>query len=495
MNVFSIPCVVMAAVNFFVAMVAIYVYVRRGKASRDFMVFAPVCLAVCCYDITSAGIYNAGSLSAGMPWQRLQIEVIPAVAASFLWLSAVLTGRESRSLVRFILIFAPAWWLLSMLAGPEYTLSLSRPAIKVLHLFSLGSSTYYEGEIGGLFLLQIVSSFCVFLYSLWLLVCFYFRTKRRSILIIVLCDVLYFVAGCSDLLVGLRYSTSIYICEYAFFLIVMAMTYSLLEEFVTLQVAFADLNVNLEQKVQERTRENEKLMAKLLQSEKIAAIGKLGAGVAHEINNPVGIILGFSQSVVRNMKAGDPLYMPLKSIEREAIRCKKLVADLLTFSRSSKGNMELSDLNEVVDIPMSLIAAEARTRNIEIVRRYTPELPELPLDRSRIQQVVVNLCNNAMQAMGEDGGTITIGTRLKTMEGSPVAVELFITDTGTGMTEEVKKHLFELFFTTKEVGKGTGLGLSLCYDIVQRHNGSIDVESEEGKGSTFLVTIPLSLEE
>jgi PAS domain S-box-containing protein len=231
-------------------------------------------------------------------------------------------------------------------------------------------------------------------------------------------------------------------------------------------------------------KENERLQTKLLQTEKMAAVGQLAGGVAHEINNPMGVILGFAQILMKKITEDDPLYMPLKSIEREAERCKKLVTNLLTFSRIGKTLAEATDINETIEEAVSFINAQTKVRMIELVKKYGNKLPPIMIKKNQIQQVLLNLCNNAIDAM-PTGGRLTIATKQVEQQ---IVVE--ISDTGKGMTEEVKKHLFEPFFTTKEVGKGTGLGLSICYEIIQKHNGTIEVESEVEKGSCFKIKLP-----
>lgn len=226
------------------------------------------------------------------------------------------------------------------------------------------------------------------------------------------------------------------------------------------------------------------LQGQLFQSEKLAAIGQLAGGVAHEINNPVGVILGFAQSIVKRISFDDPLSMPLKSIEREAIRCKKLIGDLLTFSRAGKTEAEPIDINRTIDETLSLITAQTKVMDIVIVKQFETGLPSITANKNQIQQVIVNLCNNAIDAM-LNGGRLTILTR---RDADQIIIK--ISDTGQGIIEAVKKHIFEPFFTTKDVGKGTGLGLSLCYEIMQKHHGVIEVESEIGKGTTFIIKLP-----
>ncbi|HEX3046090.1 MAG TPA: ATP-binding protein [Bacillota bacterium] len=226
------------------------------------------------------------------------------------------------------------------------------------------------------------------------------------------------------------------------------------------------------------------LQAQLFQSEKLAAIGQLAGGVAHEINNPVGVILGFAQGVVKRIKEDDPLYPPLKSIEREAIRCKKLVGDLLTFSRTEKSQAEPFDINQTIEETLSLLEAGTKVKQIELDKEYQPNLPMITANRNQLQQVIFNITSNAVDAM-PNGGKIKVITK---QTGDQIIIS--ISDTGPGMTEEVKNHLFEPFFTTKDIGKGTGLGLSLSYEIIKKHHGSIEVESEPGQGATFIIKLP-----
>ncbi len=236
--------------------------------------------------------------------------------------------------------------------------------------------------------------------------------------------------------------------------------------------------------------EKENLTKQLLQFEKMAAVGQLAGGVAHEINNPLGVILGFAQSLLRRVKEDDPLLMPLQSIEREAKRCKNLVQDLLTFSRVGKTEKEKCDINEVVKTSLTLVEAQTKVKSVELIREYGTNIKEAMVSRNQIQQVIVNLCNNAIDAMPSDG-KLTVRTLMSKIDGAEY-VEIQIKDTGTGIPKEIQTKIFEPFFTTKEVGKGTGLGLSLVYEIMQKHQGKIELESEIGKGSTFRVLLPLA---
>jgi len=213
------------------------------------------------------------------------------------------------------------------------------------------------------------------------------------------------------------------------------------------------------------------------QMEKMVALGQLASGVAHELNNPLTTILGFTQTLKREIKSNNFLEIPIETIEREAKRSIELVHNLLIFSRKEKIETAEIDLNKTIDDATVLI--QAQVKNIKLIKNYG-NLPGFKANKNKIQQLIINLCNNAIDAMS-NGGELRITTKYADH------IEILISDTGSGIPEEVKKHIFEPFYTTKEEGKGTGLGLSLCYEIVKKHNGTIEVDSEVGKGTIFKI--------
>ncbi|OGR88659.1 MAG: hypothetical protein A3A86_06375 [Elusimicrobia bacterium RIFCSPLOWO2_01_FULL_60_11] len=229
----------------------------------------------------------------------------------------------------------------------------------------------------------------------------------------------------------------------------------------------------------------------VLQSEKLSAVGQLAAGLAHEINNPLGVILGFAQSCARKLQPkDDPLELPIKSIEREANRIKALVQGLLDFSRTNKSEREECIINKTIENALALIVVNAKMNSVELIREFEENLPKIVLNSSQIQQVIINLCNNAIDAMPK-GGTITLRTR-RVQDLGKDAIQIQVQDTGAGISKENQNKVFESFFTTKEVGKGTGLGLSISHEIVQKHGGTITLESQMGIGTTFTIRIPLT---
>lgn len=235
--------------------------------------------------------------------------------------------------------------------------------------------------------------------------------------------------------------------------------------------------------------EQKGLEERMNQSSKMAAVGQLAAGVAHELNNPLSVILGFAQLVGQQAKPEDAFYTPLKFIEREAVRCRKLVQDLLTFSRAGKEEKEIVNTKEAVESALSLVIAQSKVKEVEFVKEMDPDLPKIYSNWNQLQQVIINLCNNAVDAMPA-GGTLTVTAHKVNRKGKD-CVEIQVRDTGEGIPQEIQSRIFEPFFTTKEVGKGTGLGLSLVYEIVQKNGGSVTFNSRPGSGTTFYVYLPV----
>lgn len=223
---------------------------------------------------------------------------------------------------------------------------------------------------------------------------------------------------------------------------------------------------------------------RLRRTEKLSALGRLAAGIAHEINNPLGSILGFAQAAAARLSPSDALTPPLRAIEEEAVRCRNIVQSLLTFSRQDAGAVEVFDLARAVEETLSMIEAQARVQGVSMLRELEPGLSAAG-DRGQIQQVIMNLCSNAVDAMPE-GGRVTI--RCGWTKGGGAYLE--VQDEGAGVPPELRPKIFDPFFTTKEVGKGTGLGLSLVHEIVLRHGGTVDAAFPSGGGSSFRVTLP-----
>ena len=227
----------------------------------------------------------------------------------------------------------------------------------------------------------------------------------------------------------------------------------------------------------------------LLHKEKLASMGQLAAGVAHELNNPLGTILLYSNVVYKETPADDPHREDLQMVISETNRCKTIVRNLLDFARQHEVMTQPTELNELLEKLVTEQRKHPEFENVRIVLELDPEVPEIQADPLQLEQVFTNLMHNGAEAIEMKGsGTLTVTTRLAPFgEG----IKISFADTGVGVSEENRAKLFTPFFTTKPIGKGTGLGLSIVYGIVKMHGGQIQVQSEEGKGTTVTITLPL----
>jgi two-component system NtrC family sensor kinase len=230
---------------------------------------------------------------------------------------------------------------------------------------------------------------------------------------------------------------------------------------------------------------------KIMESERLALVGQLSANVAHELNNPLQGIVTYSHLILEEIDCDDPNKDSIEKIVGQARRCRDIIRGLLDFSRQRTPDKSVCDVNSILGECVSLVENQALFHNIEIVKEIQEEMPMIVIDPSQIERVFMNIIINAAEAM--DGvGKLTLSTRF---EPSDQLVELKFSDTGQGISEENMDKIFDPFFTTKDVGHGTGLGLAISYGIVKGHQGTISVDSEVGKGTTFTVHLPVNIKE
>lgn len=245
------------------------------------------------------------------------------------------------------------------------------------------------------------------------------------------------------------------------------------------------------------------LQLQAIHMDRMSAVGQLAGGVAHEINNPLTAVLGQAQILLAKLKETDAFYAPLKKIEQAALRCKKIVRGLLDFSRPSQSTFEELDLPGIIQASLDLCEADLKKARITVEKRFSQNLPKAEGNSSELQQVLLNLINNSIQAMAR-GGTLTVETRIQESASSDKSqnnvstrpktscVEVIVKDTGIGIPKEHLSRVFEPFFTTKEVGKGTGLGLAVSLGIVKKHGGDLRVESAGlNRGALFFLSLPV----
>jgi two-component system, NtrC family, sensor kinase len=261
----------------------------------------------------------------------------------------------------------------------------------------------------------------------------------------------------------------------------------------------------LEQRVEQKTRELKRAHEHALHTEKMASVGKMAAVLAHEINNPLSGILTYAkllrkwidrEELDRQKTVGEGVRRyreisdSLDLIASESRRCGDLVRNLLTFSRATPMNLQATDLNQVIDRALRLMQHQLDLASIQVQPQLDPDLPQVLCDAAQIEQVLLALIVNAMDALPQGGNLWIISSFSREQD----CVRIVVRDDGTGIAPEILPHLFEPFLTTKETGRGVGLGLAISHSILERHNGSIEVESEVGRGTTFTITLPWDAE-
>ena len=258
-----------------------------------------------------------------------------------------------------------------------------------------------------------------------------------------------------------------------------------------------ELARTLEQKVETRTQELRRAQAQTMRGEKLASVGLLASGVAHELNNPLTGILTFSHLLREKMPDNSRDAEDMDLVIRETKRCAAIIKRLLDFAREKQPEKKFNDINQIIEDTVRIVERPAHLRDIVITMDLDRTLPPIWIDADQIKQVIMNMIVNAQHAV-EEKGSITIRTRRAAeprpspQSAEPIAmVEISIIDTGCGIPEQNLRRIFDPFFTSKDVGKGTGLGLSVSHGIVEAHGGVIEVQSKVGEGSTFSVFLPL----
>jgi two-component system NtrC family sensor kinase len=263
---------------------------------------------------------------------------------------------------------------------------------------------------------------------------------------------------------------------------------------------------NMAKSLKDRDDRLQRVFKQLTRTERLAALGQIAAGVAHEINNPLGGILLYSNLVAEDLPEENTARRNIEKIIYQANRCKEIVRNLLDFARTPAGDMMPFNINNIILTALNLVKDQSMFLGISIETDLAEDIPDVKGDRSRLEQVFLNLFINAADAMGGKGTLTIVTEELSRQPGdskdvvfhdekiclltSPKTVKIVISDTGKGIDGAYLPHIFEPFFTTKDPGQGTGLGLSIAYGIIQRHSGFIDVESEPGKGTTFIIFLP-----
>lgn len=243
---------------------------------------------------------------------------------------------------------------------------------------------------------------------------------------------------------------------------------------------------NLERRVRKKTEELHKAQAKLIQTTKMAAIGRFSAGIAHEINNPLGAIINFARTLLGNPEIKGQNRGYLELILKGLFRIENVVKQILSHSRKPQSEPEPTDLNQLIQESIDFVRNRIEDKMIRLEMKLANPLPKMVIDPSQIQQVFINILKNAIDAVDQKG-SIIIESILKNE-----LVEIHFKDNGVGIKKSDMEKLYDPFFTTKEVGEGTGLGLFICYNILQIYGGNIEISSKKGTGTQVIVRLPMS---
>jgi len=238
--------------------------------------------------------------------------------------------------------------------------------------------------------------------------------------------------------------------------------------------------------------ERKKMDEQLIVTDRLASVGELASGIAHELNNPLTGVIGFSDLLITKQDIPEDIREDLTIINREAVRAAQVAKHLLTFARKHPDEKQPTDINNIVQLVLDLREYEQRVNNIDVEAKLADDLPQILANDFQLQQVFLNIIINAEHFMTEEHG---LGTLTIITEQVEDIIRVSITDDGPGIFPDNITHIFDPFYTTKEVGEGTGLGLSICYGVITEHGGKIYAESELGKGTTFTIELPVLKEE
>jgi signal transduction histidine kinase len=257
------------------------------------------------------------------------------------------------------------------------------------------------------------------------------------------------------------------------------------------EIAVAIENARLYENLQQQMAMLEQAQFQLMHSAKLATIGELAAFIAHEINNPLTSVLGYASLILSDTPADDPKRSDLEVIEKESLRARAIVRDLLGYARQTDSALEQTGINDALESILPLIRRRAESQNVNIDAVLDPHVPRIMGDVNQLKQVFINILNNAIDAMPA-GGRVAVTTREIAGNGTGPQVEISFQDSGVGIPTDKINRIFDPFFTTKEDGKGTGLGLPISKRIVERHGGSIAVSSTPGQGTRFTICLPVA---
>ncbi|MFH0921545.1 MAG: ATP-binding protein [Fibrobacterota bacterium] len=467
----------MASVCVYVGTYYLILYTRR-RNEKEALTFAFTCFSVALYDICcAAGLYCATSLAEGVKWQVGQNASVCLIAISILGFTKDFTKSKVGIVDKLAMLYYGAMLLVVMTVSNELTLTVAKPAIKTLS-FGHSKIIYYECSIGILLTLMFAVGILLFAYLIYQLIRYHRSAPNQKVIPMICSFFLLYLAFINDALVGERVYAFVYLTEYAFMGIVLTMGYVLQDRFINIQKEVEMLNVCLEKKVEERTRELTRSNNELEQFAYVAS---------HDLQEPLRMVSSYMQLLEKRNK--DKLDSDSKEFIGFAVdgakRMKRLINDLLTYSRVNTNgkSFEPVECDHVFETAIKNLEIAVQEKKAHVT--HDP-LPNVMADEGQLIQLFQNLIGNALKFCKERTPEIHVSAKQK----AKIWV-MGIHDNGIGIASEHFERIFQIFkrLHTREEYEGTGIGLSVCKKIVERHGGEIWVESEIGKGTTFWFTI------
>lgn len=537
-NIFSIIDLVIAGIAFYVFTYHLVMYIKR-PASKVNLAFAISALSFSIYNFLNVLIFTANTVTKGAFWYHIQIPIADIVVLGLLWFIYYYSENKSIKITLFFTtIFTILFLLTFILWNTEYTIKLDNTFPIKVSFFNIYQITVYQATNGIIIIIQFIFFILCLGYITTNAIKKLIKTKELKDFILLFGFVFLFIGVINDILVTEQIYSSIFLVPLAYFIIIYGVAYILQDNFITLHKNVEDLNRTLDFKVKEKTKKLnnnvKKLQAalsklkttqnQLVHSEKMASIGQLAAGVAHEINNPVGYIKSnievldqYISSIFKIINELDNWkkyntkdkfktlitkliskkeeenidYIKKDIIElvKETIegvnQINKIVSNLKHFAHPATEDYQNTNLNKLIEQSLNLLKNEIKY--IGKVLKELHDIPDVSCNKSQINQVFVNLLINSIQAIEIKKESII---KIKSYKKAKT-IHIEFHDNGIGIEKKHLSKIFDPFFTTKEVGKGTGLGLSLVYGIIKDHKWYINVKSKVNKGTTFTISIPV----